>query len=153
MTIVKGCPSGEVQTKWSLYFWKIKLCVVLWSVPVILKCWFPIPALNWPVISSIGRALHQCIPVSQRAWVRFRTSKLRTFWMVFRSEGTRRKVNLSTFLRQSVKAKRWMWFSGGKSLGCWIFSVIIPFNIRRRDRHFTWSSEPREVLAISRAKV
>ena len=59
---------------------------------------------------SLAQLVERCtnVPVSQRAWVRIRTSKLRTFWMVFRSEGSRRKVNLSTFLRQSFKAKRWM---------------------------------------------
>ena len=59
---------------------------------------------------SLAQLVERCtnVPVSQRAWVRLRTSKLPTFWMVFRSEGTRRKVNLSTFLRQSFKAKRWM---------------------------------------------
>ena len=31
----------------------------------------------------------------------------------------------------------------GESFGCWIFSLILPINFRRRDCHFTWSSEPK----------
>ena len=45
------------------FFFLIMCCAV--CVPVMLNCWFARPALNWPVISSIGRALHECTSIAE----------------------------------------------------------------------------------------